>query len=201
MNFKEWIKNKPFQGIKDSDIIWWAKYAQNKIFPDENAAREWVFKIRQFADQQPHAHVFGIDGEEYNRLFAQAIPVYQSGKSFKIGKRVRTDNRLRLKNLEVRNPDIVYVNQVAQANGESDYTIHKMKWIPVRFTVVDGNDYYMNNQKEYISSLAHQIKTNGWIESVIYEWNSKNIMEGQHRARAMKILGFNTVPGIGIEYH
>ena len=200
MNFSEWFKNKQFQGVNKQDIDWWAKYAHYKVFPTEQDARNWVFERRQATDREPSSTVFGIDGEEYNRAFAQAIPIYQSGKSFKIGKRVRTDTRLRLKNLQVKLPDIVYINQVAQANGESDYQIHKMQWIPVRFTVSDERDYYLMNQKDRIRDLAYQIKSNGWIEAVIYDWASKHILEGQHRARAMRILGFNTVPGVGIEY-
>jgi hypothetical protein len=200
MNFKTWLEAKQFQGIKKSDIDWWANYSRNKIFPTEQSARDWVFERRQFADKQSYASVFGVDGEDYNRAFAQAIPIYQSGKSFKIGKRIREDHRLKLKNLEIKLPDWNYINQVAQANGESDYEIHKVRWIPIRFTVADTNDYYLMNQKGRIEELAYAIKNNGWIEAVIYDFKSKNIIEGQHRARAMKILGFNTVPGVGIEY-
>lgn len=200
MNFKSWLENKQFQGIDAKSIDWWASYAKNKIFPTEQAARDWVYERRQFADQQSHASLFGIDGPEFNRAFAQAIPIYQSGKSFKIGKRIRNDNRFRLKNLTVKIPDWRYINQTAQANGESDYTIHKVQWIPIRHTVADTNDYYLMNQKSRIQDLANAIKESGWIEAVIYDWHSKNIIEGQHRARAMKLLGFNTVPGVGIEY-
>lgn len=200
MNFKHWLEAKVFQGITKDNIIWWAKYASTKTFPTEQDAREWVFQRREYADRQSYAHVVGIDGPEYNRAFADAIPIYQSGKSFKIGKRIQKDNRLRLKDLKVRQPEWEYIIQTAQANGTEDFKVHPIQWIPVRYTVEDENDHYMTTEKTYITNLANQIKTNGWIEAVIFEWHSKNIIEGQHRARAMRILGFNTVPGVGIEY-
>lgn len=201
MNFRAWLENKQFTGIKPDDITWWANYAKSKNFRSEQEAREWVFDRRQFSDSQSYVQAMGWqDGPEFNRAFANAIPIYQSGKSFKIGKRVRQDHRLRLSHLEVRHPGLEYVNQVAQANGIGDYEIHKIKWIPVRHTVADENDYYMKGQLPYLQELAWKIKTNGWIEAVIYDWNDKHIIEGQHRARAMRLLGFNTVPGVGIEY-
>lgn len=200
LNFKIWLENKIFQGIEPSDITWWSNYAANMKFPSELAAREWVFQRREYTDRQPSSTVFGVDGTEYNREFANAIPVYQSGAVFKIGKRIRKDNRLRLKNLEVRSPGWEYIIQTAQANGTEDFKVHKIKWIPIRFTVSDENDYYLVNQKTRIKDLADQIKTNGWIEAVIYDYKNLNILEGQHRARAMKVLGFSTVPGVGIEY-
>jgi len=200
MNFRLWLEEKQFSGIKPSDINWWANYSKNMTFPSEQLARDWVFQRREHADKQPSAAVFGVDGQEYNKSFANAIPIYQSGKSFKIGKRIRQDNRMKLSNLEVRHPGTEYVNEVAQANGEGDYEVHKITWIPIRFTIADKNDYYLINQKDRIKSLAEEIKANGWVEAVIYDWDNKYIIEGQHRARAMKILGFNTVPGVGIEY-
>lgn len=201
LNFKIWLENKIFQGIKPSDVTWWANYAANMIFPSEITARDWVFHKREFSDRQVSATVFGIDGPEYNRAFADAIPIYQSGKSFKIGKRIRKDNRLRLKNLEVKVPDWEYVIQTAQAFSSEDFKVHKIKWIPIRFTVSDKDDYYLVNQQDRIRRLADKIKDNGWIEAVIYDYKNLNILEGQHRARAMRVLGFSTVPGVGIEYY
>jgi hypothetical protein len=201
MRFKIWLENKKFNGIESKDIEWWSKYARSKLFSTEEEARSWVFERRQYADRQSYASLFGIDGEEYNRAFANAIPVYQSGKSFKIGKRVRSEKRFSLKNLKIKKPDWEYIIQTAQANGESDFKVHEIKWIPIRFTVDGQNDYYLMNQKNRIENLASEIKNNGWIEAVIYDYESLNIIEGQHRARAMKVLGFNTVPGVGIEYY
>jgi len=201
MKFRTWLESKQFTGLKPDDIDWWAKYARSRIFKTPEEAREWIFDRREHADRQPHVSMFGgPDGPEFNRAYANAMPLYQSGKSWKIGKRIREDHRMRLKNIEIRMPDWSYVVEVAQSNGESDWKAHKVKWIPIRFTVADQNDYYMTSQKQRIENLAAQIKQNNWIEPVIYEYPSMSILEGQHRARAMKVLGFNTVPGIGIEY-
>ena len=61
-----------------------------------------------------------------------------------------------------------------------------------------------NNTVDKIKNLAGLIKSNGWIEAIIYgieEDGVPYIIEGQHRTRAMKLLGFNTVPGIGIKFY
>lgn len=201
MRFKIWLENKIFKGIEPKDIDWWSKYARTRLFSTEKEAREWVFNARQRADSQSYAELFGIDGPEYNRAFANSIPIYRSGNSFKIGKRIRSEKRFSLKNLKIKSPSWEYIVQTAQANGEGGFDVHPIKWIPIRFTVSSQNDYYLMNQKDRINNLADEIKKNGWIEAVIYDYESLNIIEGQHRARAMKVLGFNTVPGVGIEYY
>lgn len=189
--------SKVFTGITQESLNWWANYAVNHIFSSPQEAKDWIFNKREFADRQSHAPVFGIDGPEYNRAFADAMPIYQSGKSWKIGKRIRTDNRFRLNNLEVKRPSSEELNIIAQSNGSGEYKIHPVKWIKVSFS---DDDYYMTSQKERIDNLANQIKTNNWIEAIVYDYASQTIIEGQHRARAIVKLGFNTVPGIGIEY-
>jgi hypothetical protein len=201
MNFKEWLKNKPFAGISPGDLKWWSNYASQRIFASEKEARDWVFYQKERAEKQPHSEMFGIDGPEYNRAFADAIPIWQSGKSWKIGKRIRTDNRFKLSQLEVRRPSLEELNMVAQANGESDYKFHPTKWIPIRHSVSDKDVYAtQTGEIEKIKKLAQAIKTNGWIEAIIYDVTDYSIIEGQHRARAMAVLGFKTVPGVGIEY-
>lgn len=200
MDFKNWCQiteTKVFQGLKPSDIEWWAKYARTKIFKTPEEAREWVFQRREYADKQSHAVLFGVDGPEYNRAFADAIPLYQSGKSWKIGKRIRTDNRFRLGQLEVRRPDLEELNLIAQSNGLGNYRFHPVKWIRVSF---DPDDYYLRQEKRRIWNLAQEIKQNKWIEAIVYDYKHGDIIEGQHRARAMTMLGFKSVPGVGIEY-
>jgi hypothetical protein len=199
--FRTFLEAKVFTAIKPDDIKWWAHYASSRIFKTPEEAQQWIFDRREHADKAPHASMFGgIDGPEFNRAFAQAMPLYQSGKSWKIGKRIRTNNRLRLKDLKIKMPDYEELVTIAQANGTAEFKFHKVRLIPLRFTVAAENDYYMTGQKDRIQRLANEIKQNRWIEPVVYDYPSMSIIEGQHRARAMKLLGFNMIPGIGIEY-
>ena len=179
MEFKLWLnESKHFTGLKPSDVNWWASYAKNWNFKSEQEARDWIFDKRQHHDRDPHVDMFGgPDGPEFNRAFASAMPIYMSGKSFKIGKRLQKDNRLKLKNIEIRKPDLEELDMVAQANGESDYKFHPVKWIRVKFS---ENDYYLNSPKtkNYIIALANQIKQNKWIEAIIYDYSDGSIIEG-----------------------
>lgn len=200
MNFKDFIinENKVFTGVSPESVIWWSNYSRSRIFKSEQEARDWILRQRERADVDP-SNIFGVDGFEYNKAFSEAIPLWKSGHVWKIGKRIAKDNRLRLNQLEVKNPDFRYLHQIAQANGTEEYELHPIKWIRI---LVEPNDYYLSQPKELqrIKNLAYQIKENKWIEAVVYNYTDQSIIEGQHRIRAMKMLGFNTVPGVGIEY-
>ncbi len=198
LQFRTFLEVKEFTSITPETIEWWSKYAKNRIFKSEKEARDWIFYQKERTDKE-FAHVFSPDGTEYNRKFADIIPIYQSGKSFKIGKRIKKDNRFRLKHLQVKLPSLEELNEIAQANGESDYRFRKVTWIPVSWGM-EENDYYFKRDLERIKNLAQQIKENGWIEAVVYHYNEHWVIEGQHRIRAMYLLGFKTVPGVGIEY-
>lgn len=91
------------------------------------------------------------------------------------------------------------LNMIAQANGTEDYRFHPVKWIRIN---VDSDDIYATSpgERQRIAALAQQIKESGWIEAVVYHYKEGWVIEGQHRIRALKMLGFNTAPGIGIEY-
>lgn len=188
---------KEFTGITPDDVKWWSNYARSRIFKTSEEAREWVFYIRERADKAPYV-IGGIDGPEYNRKFADAIPLYQSGKSWKIGKRVREDKRFRLSDLKVKTPGIEYLNTTANANTEKDWELGGIKWLRISDLIGQESHYSydIGNELEYIETLASKIKTNGWIEAVVvgqtgFEYE---LWEGQHRTRALRALGFSTVP-------
>ena len=191
--------NKEFTGITPDSIKWWSSYARSRIFKTSEEAREWVFHIMERSDQQPHASMFGINGPEYNRKFSDAIPLYQSGKSWKIGKRVREDKRFRLSDLKVKRPDTEYLNEVANSNTAENWDFGGIKWIRINELIPDVSEdqhYSYGKGSEYVKNLGYQIKTNGWIEAVVVGQTDSGyeLWEGQHRTRALRILGFSTVP-------
>lgn len=200
MQFKKWInENKIYNGISKDDINYWANYAANINFASEQQARNWLFSRLQHGDKSG----INVYGELYNKQFSDNFPIYMSGKSFKIGKRIRKDNRFRANSLEIRRPGLEQLNMTAQASQPygKDYKFLPLKWI--RILIDKKNDYYFNSPQEMsrIKQLAYDIKNNGWIEAIIYDSYDLSIIEGQHRARAMLELGFKTVPGIGIDYY
>jgi hypothetical protein len=191
--------DKTFTGISSDSLKWWASYAQRMIFKTPEEARAWVFRRMERSDQEPYAGAFGINGPEYNKKFSEAIPLYQSGKSWKIGKRVRKDTRFKLSDLQVKTPDIEYLNEVANSNTEQDWEFGGIKWLRISDLIGDakGDSYYsLGTSGEYIKSLAYRIKENGWIEAVVVGQTGLEyeLWEGQHRTRALRVLGFSTVP-------
>lgn len=191
--------SKEFTEITPDTLKWWSNYAKYRIFKTPEEARDWVFHVMERADQQPHSSHFGINGPDYNRKFSEAIPLYQSGKSWKIGKRVREDKRFRLSDLRVKTPDLEYLNNTANSNTASDWELEGIRWILIRDLIADekNDQYYLyGNTLEYIKELAQKIKTNGWIEAVVVGRTDSGyeLWEGQHRTRALRVLGFSKVP-------
>jgi hypothetical protein len=197
---------KQFTGWTDERVKFWTGYASSRLFKSPEEAREWVFYQLQRNDQLSYASSFGgINGPEYNRAAADAMPVYQSGKSFKVGKKIRKDYRLKWDDIEIRLPNWTSVIQTAEATDVREFKVHKVDMVPIRSLLGpnDGNSIYSyGKESEYIKYLAQAIKTNRWFEPILYEYcENPYIMEGQHRVRAARLLGFTKVPGIGIEYH
>ncbi len=103
------------------------------------------------------------------------------------------------------------IHEVAEANLMADaYELMGLKWWNV-WELVGGSsqDYYTTNpgERKRVMTLAQQIKTNGWFSPIIvavedFEGGEPDpyILEGQHRARAVQLLGSRMVPGYGVEY-
>lgn len=189
--------------ISDSDLKHWSVYASKMQFATPQEAHDWIFRKLQLQDQSSSAAVFGVKGPEKNRAFADAMPLYQSGKVWKIGKKVRgPDNRFRLSHLQVKKPSPEYLHNTTYANTESQFEYKGIQWLKISDLMGSEPDVYSNGREaEYIKELAYKIKTNGWIEAVIVGKapDGYELWEGQHRTRAMKVLGFNTVPAFVVE--
>lgn len=171
----------------------WSHYAASMKFETPEDARDWMFRKMELQDRSG----VNVYGPEKNRAIANAMPLYQSGKSWKIGKRVREDKRFKLSQLQVKRPTFEELDMVANSNTESDFEYAGVKWLKISDLMSGEQDVYSwGRELEYIKSLAYKIKTNGWIEAVIVGQfdNGYELWEGQHRVRAMKVLGFNTVP-------
>ena len=190
------------ESLSPETIKFWSNYAKTRIFATEEQARDWLFYQLERSDHQPHSAMFGINGPEKNRSIATEMPLWQSGKSWKIGKRVRgPDNRLRLKDLEIKHPGLQKLVVIAQSNTEYDFEFTKVQPFSIK-ALLPEQDRYLTNPGEIarIQNLAYSIKTHRWFEPVVVGVAGKDLelWEGQHRTRALKLLGFNMVPGIGV---
>ena len=184
----------------------WSGYSVNRKFKSEGEAREWLFGQLERSEQGVSGDVFGRKGPEYNRQFADMFPVYQSGKtSWKIGKPIRSRrNVLRLSDIQVRRPSSEQLYNIARATVDEHYEItNDIVWVRLAEILPDSDGMYSyDDEADRIRNLAETIKSNKWIEAVVIGITNKGkwLIEGQHRARAMKLLGFGTVPAMGIVY-
>ena len=197
--------------INDPDTYWtqerikrWSSYANSRLFKTEQEAKEWILYQLERDDRDPSAQIFGVNGSELNKKIAEKTPVYMSGKSYKVGKRIKQDNRLRKEQIEVKRPSDD-IHEVAQAQSSNDYDILPIKWYSIDMLIGPNVDRYSHGSEgDYIKNLALKIKNNLWISAVIVAFEVGEtepwLVEGQHRTRAMRMLGFKTVPAVAIKY-
>lgn len=110
-----------------------------------------------------------------------------------------------LSGLEIRRNDLETMNNAANASTENDWKLLKGYYdIPLDDLLPDENDdehWHMDAAgKRRIKELAEEIVANNWIEPVIVEYEyppdgdpQYTLVEGQHRARAMRYLGCSKV--------
>jgi len=103
------------------------------------------------------------------------------------------------------------IHEVAAASQMADaYDVTPLKmWNTWELLGGDSQDYYTTNprERERVIALAQKIRTSGWFSPIIvavedFEGGDPEpyILEGQHRARAVQILGSRVVPGYGVVY-
>lgn len=191
--------------IDPKKIDFYSRYFQRRLFDSEEDARETLFRTLENADRMP----FGVrNGTELNRQISESFPVFKLKRKFKLGRPIRDRKpRFNPDALEVRRPSLEYVHQVAQASF-NDYELTGLQNFPIGELLGEremagdtkGNMYGSSEETARIRELAEQIKSSGWIEAVVVgiEDGEKWVLEGQHRLRALRLLGAKTVPGMGV---
>lgn len=199
VTFKQFIEAKVFNGIDQESITWWANYAQRMTFRSEQEARQWVFDRRQHADRQPASQVFGVDGPEYNRAFADAIPLYQSGKSWKIGKRIRK-KPFGWDEVDIRANTLEQLETAGYVNAFDGPILGPVQLVPIRklYKVEDHSEKPAGVAK--VQFLAQQVKNGGYFKAIVYNEDG-SILDGHHRYEAAKLLRMTKVPAQMVRYH
>jgi hypothetical protein len=194
MNFRTWLEAKQFNGVDAESLLWWAKYAANMTFPTEQAARDWVFGRREHADSQPHASMFGgIDGPEYNRQFANAVPLYQSGKSWKIGKRIRK-KPFGWDDVEVKKNSLEDLETNGSVNMFDGPRLSPVKLIPLRFMHKTENHSNTPEGQAKIALIVNRIKNGeGYFKAIVIDPDG-NIIDGHHRYEVARMLRMTKAP-------
>ena len=88
---------------------------------------------------------------------------------------------------EVRPMDTEDLHEIGQANYAGPYTIDPVQSMPL--SQLSGSAF----RQDKVGPLADKIKANGWLEPIVVD-GSGNIIEGQHRFRALQQLGVPDAP-------
>lgn len=200
-----WIgQNPPYELVQEGDIKPWSQYAQRRSFASESETRDWLFRQLELNDGKGVSSV--VNGPDYNRRYADEFPVYQSGRTWKIGRPVRHRTPpLRLKDIETRYPSKESVYDIARGLTSGPFEVMHASMVSIDELLGDHdeNTIYGARTEEIdrIAALAVEIKSNRWVEAVIVGYDTdgqRYIIEGQHRVRAMRELGFGSIPAISI---
>lgn len=102
----------------------------------------------------------------------------------------KTTNKNNWDDFDIMKTPLDELHLIANSNF-LDYVIdNKPKLIKISEYI--GSDTY-SDHKERIIDLANEIINNKEFEPIVVEPNKKYVIEGQHRIRAMKYLGFKTI--------
>lgn len=112
-------------------------------------------------------------------------------------------HKLDLSFLEIKRNSLEEINNTANANTEYEWNLLKGVYdIPLKYILPPPRHdtlYSRSDEKARIGELADKILNNGWIKAVIVQyWKGDDgpqydLIEGQHRARAMRLLGAKDV--------
>jgi hypothetical protein len=191
--------NKEFTGITPDSIKWWSNYAKNMVFKTEEEAREWVFRVMERSDQQPHSSIFGINGPDYNRQFSDALPLYQSGKSWKIGKRIRKKG-FTWDDVDVRPNSLEFLETAGYVNPFDNPELGPVTLIPVSKLHKTEIHSETPQGKEKVWLFAQKLKGgDGYFMAVVYGSNGE-IIDGHHRYETARLLKQTRVPAQLLTY-
>lgn len=170
--------------IDAESLKWWSSYAAAHSFNTQEEAHAWVARKIMLGDKTMVRDL--KSPEEYSAL-ALEVPLYQSGSKWKIGKKIRTDHRLRMSDIEIRRPSKSDLHQIGSANFYR-YELGETFLANINEMIGDdeGGVYQQKSELERIALLAEKIRENKWIEAVVcgVEKNREYwLIEGQHRAR------------------
>lgn len=79
--------------------------------------------------------------------------------------------------------------------------LDKVEVVEVPIDEIKPNDYNPNRQSEHdFELLCRSIEEDGFTQAIIVNRKSNRIVDGEHRWRACKVLGFKTVPVTYVDF-
>jgi len=173
------------------------EYAGMK-FSSEKSARANLAQQLRHNDDGPRGSLFPDHVENMIKEIVASAPVFEHD-GFRLGEFCPW------RYIEIRREDGRYIHDTAQAQREDDYDIIKIKNYDLDALLgpAEQDSYLKGSEGQRCQRLADEIKNNGYFTAIIVDVTDPNemfIIEGQHRARACRLLGFYTVAAHGIRY-
>jgi len=79
------------------------------------------------------------------------------------------------------------LHEIGESNFTTPYTIDALEHVPI--SSLTGSHY----RPERVGPLAEELRSSGWLEPLVVD-KAGNLIEGQHRYRALQELGVENVP-------
>lgn len=170
-----------------------ANYTSKLTFKSPEEAREWYFRKLQHWDKQSWAAITGVNGPEKNRLIADSLPIYQSGKSFKIGKRIRAPKKT-WDDIEIKEPSIAPLVSAGWLNPFDGYKVLGIQMKKVSDLHMTEDHSNTEGGQEKVHRYAQRIKDDETFLAIIVDTQG-TILDGHHRYRAVRdVLKWKTIP-------
>lgn len=184
------FKNILQESIDQDRINWWSTYAKRMIFASEEEARKWIVHNMKRWVTYPNP----VSSLEQIEKDAFEIPLYQSGKSWKVGKRIQIDRRFSWSNINIEPNSLEELETAGYINMFDVESMSSIKMISIS-KIIPTEDHAVKEDKEEVLNYAKEIK-NGKVESfkAIVIDDTMGIIDGHHRYYAIKLLKMKNIP-------
>ena len=147
-------------------------------------------------------HVVNKSNKESGSIFGKDDPDYISSlyDFTQTKKGVKIDPRVALKpikkelgwdDFEIIKTSFYELNKIASSNFNDYEIITSPIKVAIKDYIDDGMTYIEDEKR--IQNLADNILKNKKFEPIVINPSNESVIEGQHRIRAMRLLGFKTI--------
>jgi hypothetical protein len=176
--------------VTPDDVGYWSSYAKGMTFPNERAARDWLFSRLEKGSK-----AWGSDDSKKNREMAERMPLYQQFGRWKIGmKLVTAPKTVSEDDIEVEEQTYEHVATSGLVAPGDIERVDKPVWVPIEDLVATEDHTETKEGRAKAEEIARSIRRTKKITALWVDADDESVMDGHHRLEACKILGLKKVP-------